>query len=237
MNIDEAPRPVSAVWRCEEVRFGWPGQPELLHIVEFALAPGERVLLHGRSGSGKSTLLNLAAGVVLPQSGRIELAGTDLTTLSASARDRLRADHLGVVFQQFNLLPYLDVRSNVLLGCQFSARRRADAANRSEADRLLAAFDLAPAQYAQRPVRALSVGQQQRVAAARALIGAPALVIADEPTSALDPQTRDQWLVHFLGEARRVGSAVLMVSHDPDVRVHFDRVMALEALQSGGPEP
>jgi putative ABC transport system ATP-binding protein len=110
--------------RLETLRFGWPGQPvPLLQIDRLALARGERLFLHGASGSGKSTLLGLIAGVLAPQSGAIEVLGQNLNELGAAARDRFRADHFGIVFQQFNLIPYLSVIENVTLPCRFSAER------------------------------------------------------------------------------------------------------------------
>jgi len=177
----------------EAVRFRWrPGAPVCLDIASFAVAAGERVFLHGPSGSGKSTLLSLVGGVVAPECGRIAVQGAELAALSPAARDRHRADHLGFIFQMFNLIPYLSARENILLPCRFSARRRARIAAaggtpRAEAARLAARLDLADA-LLDRPAAELSVGQQQRVAAARALIGRPELLIADEPTSALDAE-------------------------------------------------
>ena len=134
---------------------------------------------------GKSTLLGLLGGVAVPQAGRIELLGQDLAQLGSHARDRFRADHIGFLFQQFNLLPWLSAIDNVLLPCTFSARRkrRAEPDPRAAAATLLTQLDLDPTLW-NRPAAELSVGQQQRVAAARALIGRPEILIADEPTSA-----------------------------------------------------
>ncbi|MFN3587632.1 MAG: ABC transporter ATP-binding protein, partial [Moraxellaceae bacterium] len=184
-----------SVLALDRLRYAWPGQAALLDISSFALDAGERVFLHGPSGSGKSTLLALIAGVVVPQSGRILLHDTDLVALGSAERDRWRADMLGFVFQQFNLLPYLSVLENVLLPLRFSLprRQRLKAAPETEAARLLTDLKLSPALW---KVRAdhLSIGQQQRVAVARALIGRPPLVIADEPTSALDADSQQAFL-------------------------------------------
>lgn len=212
----------------DNIRYGWPGQPALLDIPRFALAPAERVFLHGPSGTGKSTLLALIAGVVTPHTGTLMLDGTDLAALNASARDRWRADQLGFVFQQFNLLPYLSAMNNVLLPLRFSAprRQRLTAAATEEAARLLTDLKL-PARLWPARADTLSIGQQQRVAVARALIGRPPLVIADEPTSALDADTQLAFLDLLFGECDQHGTALLFVSHDLRLAARFDRVVAL----------
>jgi putative ABC transport system ATP-binding protein len=177
--------------RITDLVFRWPRQAQnCLDIPRLELAAGERVFLHGPSGSGKSSLLGLLGGVALPQQGAIELLGTDITRLGGRARDRFRADHIGFLFQQFNLLPWLSALDNVLLPCTFSARRRERAGNADRAPRPNAccATSTSTPQLWRKPAGELSVGQQQRVAAARALIGRPEILIADEPTSALDAE-------------------------------------------------
>lgn len=221
--------------RIEALRFAWPGGETLLDIPGLEIACGERVLLRGPSGSGKSTLLGLIGGVLRPTSGRVEVLGRDLGGLRPAARDRFRGEHLGFVFQMFNLLPFLGVLDNVLLPCRFNPGRARRAGHgerqrRAEAERLLAALGLEPEAWAGRPVRELSVGQQQRVAAARALIGRPELVLADEPTSALDAEHRDRFLELLAGECARSGAALLFVSHDPALAPHFGRVVELTRL-------
>lgn len=217
------------VVRLTDLRFDW-GRSPCLDIAEFALAPGEQLFLHGPSGSGKSTLLNLLAGVLLPRSGDIAILGTSLPRLSGSARDRFRADHIGLIFQQFNLIPYLSVVDNVLLPCRFSRRRRDQAGDaRAEARRLLRHLDLDEALW-QRPATALSVGQQQRVAAARALIGTPELVIADEPTSALDAERQAAFLDLLANECNAAGTALVFVSHDRRLAGRFSREIALKEI-------
>jgi putative ABC transport system ATP-binding protein len=222
--------------RLTDLRYVWPGQARpCLDIEAFAVAPGESVFVHGESGSGKITLLALLGGVLLPQAGSVNILGTELTRLSAAARDRFRADHAGFVFQQFNLIPYLSVQDNVLLPCRFSARRRGRALSRSatlaaEARRLLAELDLEEPLW-RRPVTQLSVGQQQRVAAARALIGAPELVIADEPTSALDAARQAAFLDLLARECALAGATLIFVSHDARLASHCARSVALVDLQ------
>lgn len=221
--------------RIDALRFAWPGQSLLLDIPELSIAEGERVFLRGPSGSGKSTLLGLLGGVLDPTAGSIHVLGQPLAALGRAGRDRFRGHHVGFIFQQFNLLPYLSLVENVLLPCRFSSERalRAgsnEAARRDEAGRLLAALGLDVSALAGRSASELSVGQQQRVAAARALIGRPELVIADEPTSALDADTRDRFVELLLAECVRAGAAVLFVSHDAALQHHFDRALGLDEI-------
>ncbi|MBK7022072.1 MAG: ABC transporter ATP-binding protein [Sulfuritalea sp.] len=220
--------------RITDLVFRWPRQAQIcLDIARFELAAGERVFLHGASGSGKSTLLGLLGGVALPQQGRIELLGTDITRLGSRDRDRFRADHIGFLFQQFNLLPWLPALDNVLLPCTFSARRRerAGADPRAEAERMLRHLDLDTASW-RKPAGELSVGQQQRVAAARALIGRPEILIADEPTSALDAERQQVFIDLLLQESAAVGAALVFVSHDQRLAGHFDRSIALHDIST-----
>jgi putative ABC transport system ATP-binding protein len=220
-----------------DLQFGWGKEPPLLDITHFAIARGERVFLHGASGSGKSTLLSLMAGVLRPRSGRIEISGTDIPGLRSGARDRFRADHIGFVFQMFNLLPFLGVRENVVLPCRFSRLRRDRVRSRGtlehEADRLLDALGLDPRRIGDKRVAELSVGQQQRVAAARALIGQPELLIADEPTSALDAEARSGFLDLVFAECAQASISVAFVSHDIALAPLFDRSVRLGDLARG----
>ena len=215
-----------------DLRYRWPGSREdCLVIDRLQIERGRSVFLHGPSGSGKSTLLGLLAGVLLPRSGQVRLLGTDWAALSGARRDAFRAEHVGYIFQQFNLLPYLSVLDNVLLPCRFSAlrRRRADAtaaSARAGAEALLQRVGLGSALW-NRPASRLSVGQQQRVAAARALLGQPELVIADEPTSALDAALRDSFMALLLQQCRDAGSTLVFVSHDERLALHFDTTLAL----------
>lgn len=215
-----------AVVDARDLRFRWPGAvADTLVLPALRMKAGEQVFLRGASGSGKSTLLALLAGVLPPQAGQLKVLGQDLSRLSGPARDRLRADHLGVIFQQFNLLPWLSAYDNVTLALRFSARRRTQA-GAGEAARLLGAMGLAQALW-RRPAAQLSVGQQQRVAAARALIGRPALILADEPTSALDESNRDAFMALLRQCCAEAGSALVFVSHDARLAAQFERVEVL----------
>jgi putative ABC transport system ATP-binding protein len=218
------------ILRLSDLRFRWPDGPVLLEIDEFELAAGERVFLRGPSGSGKSTLLGLIAGVHVPESGHVCLLGHDLGAMRASERDRLRGSELGYVFQQFNLVPYLTVLENVLLPLTFSVTRRVRTERLgppgAQARALLSALGLEQ-QLADRTPRSLSVGQQQRVAVARALLGQPQLLICDEPTSALDTAARDGFLELLIRASEDTGAALLFVSHDASLARHFPRRLRL----------
>lgn len=218
-----------------DLGFAWPGKGGFaLSCPEFTIAAGEAVLLLGASGSGKSTLLSLICGVLVPDRGAVIVDGTDIARLAAGARDRFRAETIGVIFQQFNLLPYARVIDNILLPLRFAPGRRARAgAPEAEAARLCAALGL-PDRVLSAPAGRLSVGQQQRVAAARALIGAPPLILADEPTSALDAGTQDTFLRLLFDQVRRQRSSLLMVSHDARLGGAFDRVIRLDRIAAGG---
>jgi putative ABC transport system ATP-binding protein len=215
-----------------DVRFAWPrAHADCLAIDKLHIATGHSVFVHGASGCGKSSLLGLMAGVLVPHRGSVALLGQDWAGLAPAARDARRADHVGVIFQQFNLLPYLSVLANVLLPCRFSAlrARRCAGSPQAAAQALLERVGLPPALWGRR-ADALSVGQQQRVAAARALIGAPELVLADEPTSALDAALREDFMALLMQACAAGGSTLVFVSHDERLAAHFDERIELPAL-------
>jgi putative ABC transport system ATP-binding protein len=225
---------MSALIEVSDLRFAWPHQPLLLDIRHFQLAVGERLFLKGPSGSGKTTLLGLLGGVQKAQQGQIRLLGQDLAQLSAGARDRFRVDHSGYIFQQFNLLPFLSVQENVELPCHFSHVRQQRALQRhgsvcAASQGLLSQLGLNRDLFSRRADQ-LSIGQQQRVAAARALIGQPELVIADEPTSALDSDSRQRFIQLLFDECQSAGASLLFVSHDQSLASAFDRTLNLNEL-------
>lgn len=226
-----APPPTLVV---RDLHFSYPRAAETLRIDGLEIQAGERVFVRGPSGCGKTTLLSLLAGVLVPSSGSVHLLGVDWQQLAAGRRDHRRADHVGYIFQQFNLLPYLSVLDNVLLPCRFSALRGARAgrtgtAAAGAATALLARMGLG-APLVHRRAAELSVGQQQRVAAARALVGRPELVIADEPTSALDEPLRESFMELLLQACAEAGSALVFVSHDARLAARFDRQLDLALL-------
>ena len=224
-----------ALIELSDLSFSWPGHPVLLDIPAFRLEPGETLFLKGPSGSGKTTLLGLLGGVQKANSGTIRLLGQELGELGSGARDRFRVDHTGYIFQQFNLLPFLSVRENVELPCHFSRLRASRAVQRhgsvnNAAQTLLTHLGLKDPALLERRADSLSIGQQQRVAAARALIGQPELVIADEPTSALDADAREAFIQLLFAECREAGASLLFVSHDQSLAPLFARNLSLSEL-------
>jgi putative ABC transport system ATP-binding protein len=212
------------------VHFRWPGRASFaLSVPRFSVGSGETVLLLGGSGSGKSTLLSLICGTILADAGAVTVSGTKLTDLSGAQRDRFRAENIGMIFQQFNLLPFGSVLDNILLPLRFAPARRARVASgEAEARSLCTALglpDVLPAKAA-----TLSVGQQQRVAVARAMIGRPPIIIADEPTSALDELSQSGFLDLLFEQAQAHGTTLLMVSHDPRLAARFDRVVQMDDI-------
>lgn len=216
----------------KQVAFHWSRRAAFgLSVPDFSIERGARVLLLGESGSGKSTLLSLICGINAPQQGEIGVGGTVMGTLRPAARDRFRAEQIGIVFQQFNLLPYASPMDNILLPLRFAPERRARVGDAQSAalaltDALGLGRDLIMSSTADR----LSVGQQQRVAVARALIGAPSLIIADEPTSALDAGSQANFLDLLFAQCAAAGSTLLMVSHDERLAPRFDRNVRMEEI-------
>lgn len=223
----------SAAVELSKLRFAYRPGHDVIAIDALSIARGETVFLHGPSGSGKTTLLGLLAGVLRASAGQVKVLGQDFTTMSNGARDAFRARHLGYVFQMFNLIPYLSVRENILLPIRLEAERRArlgglsfDAAVRDVAGQL----DIA--RYLETPIGELSVGQQQRVAAARALIGSPEVVIADEPTSALDTDRREQFLELLFRSCEKAQATLVFVSHDHTLMPLFSRIVELGEINT-----
>ena len=226
---------VNTAIRLQGVEFSWKTRTQVLSVDDFTVSQGERVFLQGASGSGKSTLLSLIGGVITPQKGRVELLGEPFSNWPADRRDRFRAEHIGFIFQMFNLIPYLTVLANVLLPLQFASerwKRLTGADPVDEARRLLAALGLTDEALINRSVTELSIGQQQRVAAARALLGHPRIVIADEPTSALDADARADFLRLLMSECAAHGTTLLFVSHDSALGSQFDRTVRISDINS-----
>ncbi len=221
----------------EDVQFRWhPSGPVILDIPRLSVGAGERIFLQGPSGSGKTTLLNLLGGIVLPQRGLIGILDRDLAAMSAGERDHFRAGYMGIIFQVFNLVPYLSLVDNVSLPCLFS-RRRQDRAHsrtgsvRQAAEELLAALGIPENQFSGATASELSTGQQQRVAVARALIGDPEIIIADEPTSALDQENAETFLDLLFRQLATRNATLLFVSHDQRLASRFDRLLTMAELQ------
>jgi putative ABC transport system ATP-binding protein len=195
---------------------------KVLDILEFRMESGTQVAIAGSSGGGKTTLLHCIAGIVTPDSGRIDISGTDIGKLRERKRDRFRANHIGYVYQTFNLIQGFTALENVMLGMLFSGK----GVDKEKAESLLVQMGLkdrlnyTPSQ--------LSVGQQQRVSIARAVVNDPDLVLADEPTGNLDPASSEEAL-SLLKEVTK-GKMLLLVSHEQDVLDRFDRVIALHEI-------
>jgi putative ABC transport system ATP-binding protein len=211
----------------EDLLFSYRRGEPVLDIERLQVPVGERVFLFGPSGSGKTTLLGLLTGVLRADRGAVRVLGTDLTALSSAARDSFRGERLGYIFQMFNLIPYLTALDNIVLPCQVSRARRARVRGplEDEARRIAGRLEIT-ALLDSRPGE-LSVGQQQRVAAARALMGRPQLVVADEPTSSLDADRRDVFLDLLFDSCREAGATLLFVSHDRSLEERFDRALSL----------
>lgn len=212
----------------EKLTFAYRSGPTVLDIPALSIPRGERVFLYGPSGSGKTTLLGILAGVLEARSGKVEVLGTDLSALSGARRDAFRALHLGYIFQMFNLIPYLTVLENIALPCRINRERRERLGSGSLEEAAGAmARRLGLADQVGKPVTELSVGQAQRVAAARALLGSPGLIIADEPTSALDANRREDFLQLLFECCTEAGSTLVFVSHDERLMSMFDRGLSL----------
>ena len=220
------------------LRFSYPGSGSdagrvILDINHWVVESGEAVFLQGQSGSGKSTLLNLLSGVLSGASGEISVLGQRLDAMSGHQRDRFRANHIGYVFQQFNLVPYLDALDNIRLANRFSSRQPAPERPLSEIQSLLAGLQLAQSEWS-KPASRLSIGQQQRVAIARALVNQPELLIADEPTSSLDQENRDNFMAVLMERVKQDGITLIFVSHDRTLEHHFNRVERLADINHAG---
>ena len=219
---------MSLAIEIRRLRFRYGRGPWVLDIPELTLERGERAFLFGPSGSGKTTLLGVLAGVLEAEEGEVKVLGENLASLSGARRDAFRAEHIGYVFQMFNLIPYLSVLDNIALPARMDAGRRArlDGAGIKKTAAMLADH-LQIGDLLKKPVTELSVGQQQRVAACRALIGAPELIVADEPTSSLDFDRREAFLELLFQECERAGATLVFVSHDRTLEGMFSRTISL----------
>ncbi len=199
-------------------------------IESWSLDQGEKRFIFGPSGCGKSTLLNLISGVLRPSSGAITVLGESLEKMSSRQRDRFRANNIGYIFQQFNLIDYLNAKENIALARQFSSSKQTINLTNNIAE-LLVALGVNESDWS-RPVSTLSIGQQQRIAIARAFINKPKLLIADEPTSSLDEPNRDKFLslLNTLCDANQ--TTLLFVSHDTRLKHHFDRVQNFHDIKN-----
>jgi len=212
----------------ERIRFSYSAAGFVLSIPRLTIRPGESVALVGPSGSGKTTLLNLIAGILQPEQGRVRLFDEDLTAMNPQQWRRQRLGRMGMIFQSFELLDYLDVRDNILLQARFAPGVRVDA--KLEQHARDTATELGLGDKWRRPITALSQGERQRVAACRALLLDPPLVLADEPTGNLDPLNKQAVLDSLIALCRREQRMLLTVTHDHSLLPSFDRVLDMADL-------
>jgi len=226
----------SSVIDLTDVQFAWnSGASSVLNIEKFTVEAGEKIFVEGPSGCGKSTLIGLMAGVSKATAGSVSILDQNLNYMKGAERDSFRANHIGVIFQMFNLLPYLSVIENVTLPCLFSNDRKQKVLETAEnqdqeAIRILSRLEMGDSAVLNRPVTELSVGQQQRVAVARALIGRPEIIIADESTSSLDAANRETFIKLLFEECDRNKSSLVFASHDTSLAPLFDRVLSFDQI-------
>ena len=217
--------------KIDSVRFYWSKKSNFkIFIQNLEIKKGEKVLLLGESGSGKTTLLSLLCGFLNPLSGTISINGNEINKLSSKSKDEYRADNIGIIFQQFNLLPYAGVIDNILLPLYFSKVRSNSIIDPQETALQLCKQLRLPDDINDYKANRLSVGQQQRVAVARALIGNPSLIIADEPTSSIDSAAQQIFLDLMFEQIYKNESTLLMVSHDKSLSSRFDRLIDINEI-------
>ena len=217
--------------RIENLTFGYGANGFRLRVPEFVLDDGERVAVVGPSGSGKTTLLNLIAGILTPEAGRIDVAGTEVSGLPDAERRRFRASRIGFVFQDFALLDYLSARQNIYYPYRITPALVLDEAARARAEQLATACGIGD--KLDRHPSALSQGEQQRVAICRALVAQPKLILSDEATGNLDPDSKARILDLLFEQASEAGAAVLAVTHDHELLPRFERVLDFAQFREG----
>ncbi len=218
--------------KIENLKFKYPSSSQLiLDIPEFSMRKGETIFLYGPSGCGKTTFLEVLAGINTPSEGVVKIGDQNVAIMNSSEKDQFRADNMGYIFQSFNLIPYLNVRENITLPLYFSSEKRGriSVANEKKVTLEICRF-LGIDGFLERPVTELSVGQQQRVAAARAIVGQPSLILADEPTSALDFNHREKFIKLLFELCNQHQTSVLFVSHDRTLEKLFDRSLSLHEI-------
>ncbi len=213
------------IFEISDLKFKYAQSSQtVLDIPQLNIKQGQSIFLYGPSGSGKSTLLEILAAVTQPQAGQIKILSQDMSALSASQKDQFRSKHIGYIFQQFNLIPYLSVAENINLLFLFNQKKK----NEKIYSRLIAALNIKNIEH--KKVNQLSIGQQQRVAAARALVFQPEIILADEPTSALDYNHRESFIKILFELSAEQNSTLDFVSHDMTLKPLFNTALDLTAL-------
>ena len=216
--------------QIEKLKYSYSAHsPLVLNMPSWQVEQGESLFLQGPSGCGKSSLLNVISGILPVSQGQINVLGSSLDTLSGRQRDHFRAQHIGYVFQRFNLIPYLSALDNVRLACAFNGQRPERHAMEAQASSILLSLGIDQDHW-HKTSDQLSVGQQQRVAIARAMIHKPQLLIVDEPTSSLDYQSRDAFVQLLLRQVESTNLTLLFVSHDHTLSPYFSRSQTMNEI-------
>ncbi len=218
------------VIQCKNINFAYHEKTSkpILNISDFFLKRGERCFLHGPSGSGKSTLLGILTGILIPSTGWVEILSSNIFNFTSSQRDQFRGEQFGYIFQSFNLIPYLSVLENIALSFAFQKKTFSKKIIQERMDEIMQHLGLMD--YQHKTANELSIGQQQRVAAARALVHQPEILIADEPTSSLDFDMRMKFIELLLDQCNRTQTTVLFVSHDLALTEYFDKKISLKDI-------
>ena len=220
-----------SIVKIESLRFQWSKNNNFkIFVPKLEVGRGKKVLFLGESGSGKTTLLSLICGFLEPLSGSISINDKIISDLTSTNKDAYRSDNIGIIFQQFNLLPYANVIDNIILPLYFSKQRLKKVENKINAAMNLCDQLRLPESILNQKASNLSVGQQQRVAVARALIGSPSIIVADEPTSSLDTEAQELFLDLMFDQISKNSSTLLMVSHDKSLTNYFDQVIDINEI-------
>ena len=220
-----------SIVKIESLRFQWSKSNNFkIFVPKLEVGRGKKVLFLGESGSGKTTLLSLICGFLEPLSGSISINDKIISDLTSTNKDAYRSDNIGIIFQQFNLLPYANVIDNIILPLYFSKQRSKKVENKINAAMNLCDQLRLPESILNQKASNLSVGQQQRVAVARALIGSPSIIVADEPTSSLDTEAQELFLDLMFDQISKNSSTLLMVSHDKSLTNYFDQVIDINEI-------
>mgnify|MGYP001357388820 FL=1 len=220
-----------SIIKIESLRFQWSKNNNFkIFVPKLEVGKGKKVLFLGESGSGKTTLLSLICGFLEPLSGSISINDKIISDLTSTNKDAYRSDNIGIIFQQFNLLPYANVIDNIILPLYFSKQRSKKVKNKINSAMNLCDQLRLPESILNQKASNLSVGQQQRVAVARALIGSPSIIVADEPTSSLDTEAQELFLDLMFDQISKNSSTLLMVSHDKSLTNYFDQVIDINEI-------